>query len=222
MNAPTLPEIVAAWEHRGRTQIGDPHVVTFGVALIQELAKGHPVTPHRAAELTDTYTEAEIKEQFAKAADKGIELDATGALTGNALTLKPTRHRYQTDGVDLYAWCSLDTLFLPALIGSNALVTSTDPVTGDQIRLTVSPNGVIDYTPSTARLSIVVPGTTPSCSTDGHTGPTSATCSQMHFFTTPETAAAWANDHPGVEIVTVDQAEQVAAALAATTCSDCC
>lgn len=81
--------------------------------------------------------------------------------------------------------------------------------------LTVSSAGVVDYSPDTARITVVVPGHTPASDPDGTTGPTSATCSQMHFFAHPESAASWTAHHPGVEILTIEEAERVARVLAA-------
>ncbi len=60
-------------------------------------------------------------------------------------------------GKELYAWCSLDTLFIPGLLGEDAEISSTCPVSGDPIRLRVTPAGVQNFSPPDAVVSIVLP-----------------------------------------------------------------
>ena len=55
------------------------------------------------------------------------------------LSLRDTVHRFTVAGVRLSAWCALDTLFLPAVLDQTATIASASPVTGGQVRLTVSP-----------------------------------------------------------------------------------
>ena len=217
-----LSEIRDAWEQRRDASDWDPTQMEFVKTILRELAKGTPVSPARAAEILPGVDEDSMADAFARASEMGAEVDGDGALVGNALTLNPTSHRFRVNGNDLYAWCSLDTLFLPMLIGETAAVESTCPVTGETIRLIVGPEGVRSYEPPTARASVVVPGETPSCDVDAKTGPASATCTQMQFFANPEAAAAWAEDHPGVAILTIEEAGHVAHALADNPCGDCC
>jgi alkylmercury lyase len=152
-----------------------------------------------------------IFEQFAA---RGGEFDEEGNLVGASLTLNPTPHHFRVKGNDLYAWCSLDTLFLPGLIGETAVIISTDPVSGEPIHLTITPHKVKEYCPSSTVLSISVPGI--SCRTETSTGPAtgpqSETCSQMYFFTSRETAETWLKDSPGIAIFTVEEAWQLAKA----------
>ena len=80
-------------------------------------------------------------------------------------------------------------------------------MTGATIRLRVTPSGVEDYTPATAVVSVVLPGV--SCTTD-RTGPTSSVCSQMFFFAARDAGETWVADHPGVAILTVEEAFEFA------------
>ena len=218
----TTEKIRSAWMERRNAEAQNPARVEFATSLLSELANGNPVTPKRAAELTAGVTEKEAAELFRQAAEQGAEVDENGDLVGNALTLNHTPHRFRIRGNDLYAWCSLDTLFLPALIGDVAEIESTCPISGETIQLTVGPEGLRSYGPPTAVSSVVVPGKTPSCDIDASTGPTSSTCTQMHFFANARAAATWARDHDGVEIVSMEQANEIARALADHPCTDCC
>lgn len=182
-------------------------------SFLRILSAGQPVSVVQLAKQVDLPTE-QIKTVFERFATRGGEFDDEGNLVGAALTLNPTRHRFRVKDNNLYAWCALDTIFLPALIGETAVVESTDPVSGETIRLTITPDGVADYSPYSAVLSITIPGvscrTEESCGPD--TGPQSEACSQMHFFTSRETAATWLKERPGIAIFTVEEAWQLAQA----------
>ncbi|MFQ5433312.1 MAG: organomercurial lyase [Anaerolineae bacterium] len=187
--------------------------VDLQIGLLQLLANGRPVSAAEAVAQTGFPTD-EIRTLFEKLAEHGAEFDTEGRLTGIALSLNPTPHRFRVNGQQLYAWCALDTIFLPGFLGETAVVESTDPVNNAPIRLTITPNGVTEYSPETAVLSITVPGV--SCRTDEScgpdTGPQSEACSQMHFFSTHETAVAWLKNRPGIAILTVEEAWQLAQA----------
>ena len=150
-----------------------------------------------------------IKASFEKMGKKGAQLDADGNLVGDALTQLPRQHSFQVNGNQLYAWCSLDTLFLPGLLGTTAQVESTDPITGDRVKLTVTPEGIRDLEPDELYLSIA-DASDPNCCVPGQSGPESKSCSQMHFFSTPESAEAYAQQHPGTAVFSAKEAFELA------------
>jgi hypothetical protein len=121
--------------------------------------------------------------------------------------------RFAVNGRTLYASCALDTIFLPGLLGETAEVESTCPVTGEAIRLTITPDGVTQYSPAGTVLSIAVPGV--SCNreeADGEADRARESCQQMYFFSTRTAAEQWIKDYPGVVILTVEDAWQLAKA----------
>ena len=70
-----------------------------------------------------------------------MQFDETGNVVGAALTTLPTPHRVSFGGSfgdsfggDLFAWCALDTLFIPGLLDQTADVESTCPVSNSPIR----------------------------------------------------------------------------------------
>jgi len=74
------------------------------------------------------------------------------------LTPRPfSKHLLKSRGRTLYGWCAWDTLFIPELIGSTGEVESTDPETGQVVRMTVSPDGVNAVVPEGAVMSILEP-----------------------------------------------------------------
>ncbi len=179
--------------------------------LLRLLSEGNPVSAERYAEVVNLPVE-QIRESFKQAKISGAEFDEDGNLIGNALTLKPTSHHFTVEDKELYAWCSLDTLFLPGLIGKTAQVESTDPITGKPISLIISPEGVSNLSPASAVSSIVVPGMTANCESCvlNQTGPESAVCSQMHYFASRKSAEKWVQNHPDVAILTVHEAFELA------------
>ncbi len=109
---------------------------------------------------------------FAGLQASGMEFDPAGNLIGAALTPRPTPHRISFDGKELFAWCALDTLFIPGLLDQVADVRSPCPATGEEIRLRVGPHGVEACDPRQAAISVVLPGV--GCA-PGETGPESPT-----------------------------------------------
>ncbi len=211
----SVDQVIEAWKApTAARQAEDPEGFAAGSRLrrhlLQMLSEGEPVTAERVAERLDRPLEA-VLAFFERYRAAGGQFDADGSLVGAALSLLPTRHRFRINGRELYTWCALDALFIPGLIETTAQVESACPVTGETIRLMVTPEGVTDYEPAETVLSITIPGL--SCGTHqdaGRTGPESDTCSQIHFFSSREAAASWLQNRPGVAILTVPEAYRLA------------
>jgi len=78
--------------------------------------------------------------------------------TYEGLGFLSTRHQFHLGEKTLYTWCALDTLAFPALLGRTARVISSCPVTGKEIRLTVTPEAITDLEPAGAVASVRLPG----------------------------------------------------------------
>ncbi|NGW83277.1 organomercurial lyase MerB, partial [Staphylococcus aureus] len=122
--------------------------------LLKMLAEGDPVPVEDIAAETGKPVE-EVKQVLQTL--PSVELDEQGRVVGYGLTLFPTPHRFEVDGKQLYAWCALDTLMFPALIGRTVHIASPCHGTGKSVRLTVEPDRVVSVEPSTAVVSIVTP-----------------------------------------------------------------
>jgi alkylmercury lyase len=147
-----------------------------------------------------------ILDAFRQLREQGCEFDGDGSLVGMALTQKPTPHRFRVEGRDLYAWCALDTLFLPALLGQTAEVESACPITRRNITLTVTPEKIEACNPPEVALSIV----TGECCTPG---PQGDFCGQIFFFTSQDAAEAWIGERSGMEILSAADAFTLAHAV---------
>ncbi|MEU9426253.1 organomercurial lyase MerB [Streptomyces sp. NPDC048342] len=166
--------------------------------LLTLLAGGEPVTVDRLAAQAGR-TEDEIREVLADMPD--TEYDTEGRIIGNGLTHNPTPHRYETSGRTLYAWCAMDTLVFPAMVGHTAQVTSPCRATGEPVRLTVTPDGPTHVEPATAVVSVVTP--------DAPTSVRAAFCNQVHFFASADAAKDWLTEHPDASVVPVADAFEV-------------
>ncbi len=208
LQTPTAEDVIQAWssQNAGVPRRQMEFSVRFQVQAIRALAEGHPVSAQRLGADLGLPVE-QVAAIIGQLGSAGVEVDEEGCLVGVVLTLNPTPHRFRVKGKDLYAWCALDTLFLPAYLEETAQVESTCPVTGETIRLTITPMGVAEYNPASTVVSLVDPSKVSCCSTRG---PQSAVCSQMHFFRSREAAETWQIDHPGVVICTVEEAYRVA------------
>lgn len=81
---------------------------------------------------------------------------------------------------------------------------SQDPVTGEDITLTIAGEGVFDASPQGAVVSMLEP--------DGAFDHqvVESFCHYVWFFASPESGAAWTGDHPGTFLLTVEDANTVA------------
>ena len=168
-----LEEAKRAWatHYAGLSQEeSDRRVLGFS-ALVQGIARSGAISPEEFASKL-SIEPSRAKDLFAELARMGVQIDEQGNVVGAALTARQTAHRIQVGGKELYAWCALDTLFIPGLLGEEAEVSSTCPASGEPVRITVTPDGVRDFRPADAVVSIVLPngGHAPS-----QTGPASPT-----------------------------------------------
>lgn len=185
----------------GHSLLASPNLIAmrrlFG-PLLQLLAKGKPVAVEDLAAATGRPAD-EIRAALDALPD--TEWDDFGRVVGNGLTLRPTPHRFELDGKQLYTWCALDTLIFPALLGRSARVESPSYGTGTLVRVRVGPDGITDVDPDTAVMSIVTP--------DAPTSVRAAFCNQVHFFATAADAAPWLAEHPGATVIPVAAAYEL-------------
>ena len=102
----------------------------------QLMLDGKPVSPDRIA------THLGLTQDEVAALLKGAELDQQGNVVGIGLSIVPTPHSYRIRGRQLYTWCAGDAIFFPILHKSTAVIESPDPISGEKIRLTSTPEGV--------------------------------------------------------------------------------
>lgn len=166
------------------------------VKVHQLLLDGKPVTPSRIADHLG------LAGDEAAALLKGAELDQAGNVVGMGLSIVPTPHSYRIRGRQLYTWCAFDAILFPVLHKSTAVIESPDPISGEKIRLTSTPEGVRDLEPVTAVVSL-------ARERQDLENVRAWFCNFTHFFTSVETASQYVAKHPGLIIAPVDQAFQI-------------
>lgn len=166
------------------------------IKLQKLLLEGKPLSPaHIAAYLQ--LTQHEVVDLI-----EGAELDKDGNIVGFGLSLVPTPHTYRIDDRQFYVWCAADAITFPLLHKSAAVIESPDPISGEKIRLTSTPEGVRDVNPATTVVSWV-PGT------DSPDHIRSKFCDLTHFFASAATASEHVAKHPGLVIVPIEQVFQI-------------
>jgi alkylmercury lyase len=159
----------------------------LALGLLHQLARGEPVT---VGTVLDGWPNVHRDEQGRVVAFAG-------------LSLTPTRHGFDVAGRRLYTWCAWDTLFLPALIGREARVTSTCAVTGTEVRLSVGPAGVRDAEPAGLLVSFPAPASTVA------TDITASFCRHVHFLAGRDAAEAWLAYNQGGLALSLDDAVEL-------------
>jgi alkylmercury lyase len=172
-----LQEVIFKWKSgwRGRgTSSSATDEKNLTTDILNAIAEGLPVSTTALEERTGLDFD-EVDGIFDRMRGAGSEFNADGHLVGNVLTQIPTPHHFNIDGKELYAWCALDTLFLPGLMGRTAEVESTCPATGQGIRLTVAPNHIDSSSPDGIVVSIIIPGEADGTGQGSVSGPQCAT-----------------------------------------------
>ena len=182
-----------------------PNHLRLLVRIMRELAHGRPLT----AEQVDHFiAELGIAAHAAHQCLREVtERDARGQIVGAlGLSLQEHPHRMSVNGVALSAWCAADTFFLPAILRQTTTIESSSPVSGQPIRLWVSPERVEEVSPAGAVVSLVLvdPSREQMASVEAIW---SAFCRHSHFFATRDEAERWAigTGRDDIAILSVDE-----------------
>ena len=174
------------------------------IALYRRLAaEGRPVTPDEVSQIA---AELDVSsDQAAELIERTAERDDDGAVRGIVgLSLNNHPHRFRVGGRELTNWCALDPLLIVPTMSEDVELESTDPQTGEVVRVSVSPDGVKAQEPEQAVISIVVPelGGFESVEAVWMTF-----CHQVHFFSSREAGEQFfaAKDHE-VYFLTLEEA----------------
>lgn len=174
------------------------------VRTIQALSRGKPVSPEQLAEIWEVPLE-QVRSVLAGAVLAGrAEVNSQGDLVGGILSLIPTPHRISIGGKQLYAWCAYDAIYVPGLAGKTAEISTQDPITGDPIKIIITPDGVADVQPEGSVVSVV------GVESDMRGGPKSPRCTQMLFFGSRDSAHQWLQGRPDMSILTAEEVFEIA------------
>ncbi|MDQ4000018.1 MAG: organomercurial lyase MerB [Actinomycetota bacterium] len=159
------------------------------------LARGKPTSPEEIAAAS-----GKSPEEVRAALDQfpSTEWDEQGRVVGAGLTLCLTPHRLELKGRTLFAWCALDALLFPVLLGRRASIESPCRGTGDPVHTEVTPAGIEMVEPPSAVVSIVAARDLANLRSVG--------CNNTHFFSSSEAVSRWLEKHPETTILPVEDA----------------
>src|SRR5579883_3339443 len=189
-----------------------PQEQRVAVALYNELAKGKAVDAEQLAEALGL-SAAESRKFLARDAIKGfVYPDEVGRVLGFCgIAAAPMHHRFEVDGQALSTWCAWDSLFIPEILGRSARVTSSDPESGETVRLAVTPARIQSADPAEAVVSFIQP--------EAQVFGTSAAnvmakfCHYVFFFSSRRSGERWIAKHPDTFLYSLDQAFALAKRL---------
>lgn len=181
----------------------DPTEQQIAIATYRLLAAGKPV-PTEAIGGEVGVPAARVEE--ALNSWPGVFRNQAGEVAGFwglATSALDPEYRLQAEDKTSYAWCALDTLFIPPLLGKRVSVQATDPVTGQGVSLEVDTDGVRRVIPAGAVVSMVIPeGAFDYDVIDSF-------CHKVLFFASEESGRKWVAEHAGTTLLTVEEAFEV-------------
>ncbi len=194
-----LLDDLAEYIDRQYLSLGKPRDQRLILALLRRLAGGKPV-PTEDVAVTMGIPANQARATIDSLPNSWVNMSKDGQITGmGGLDLNPTRHKVVIDGHTLYAWCAFDCLFLPGVLGQPLEAESACPVSGDVVRLRITPTAVESATPATALMSFVTP-TNEALRQDLR----QVFCSRVNFFTSAPAAATWQSANPEAVIISLD------------------
>src|SRR5712692_1639148 len=126
-------------------------------AVYRLMSLGQPVEPTAIGEevgIDDEDVESRL------ASWPGVYRDERGRVAGfwgHTIAKLDPEYRLSADGQTTYAWCALDTLFIPGIIGKTVQVEASDPISGRPISMLVDRDRAHGLSPAGALVSVVVP-----------------------------------------------------------------
>lgn len=131
-----------------------------------------------------------------------VSTDDSGVRAAYPFSLRQSRHRVAIEGgPTVWAMCAIDALGVGPMLGRSTAITSSDPVSGQTIIITATPNAATEWEPASA---VVFVGRR------AEKGPAaSVCCDAINFFASAHTAARWAALHPEVPGAVLDRADAI-------------
>lgn len=174
----------------------------LAIAVFDLLAQGDPVTP---AEIAAHAHEPEAVVLATLKGWPGVFWDDESRVVGFwGLAIPEMDHRFQAKGAKpMYAWCALDPFLIVPLIRRPARVESKDPVTGQPITMTVTPQGIEDLSPTTAVVSFIAPDKPFDFDV------IESFCHFVLNFASRESAERWASERTGIVLLPAAEAFEV-------------
>ena len=180
----------------------------IATAIYRLMSRGEPVEPIAVAASVGGVSADQVNERLNSW--PGVFRDDSGRVVGfwgQAIDKLDPEYRLVADGNTTYAWCALDTLFIPGIIGKAFRVEASDPISGEAVSVVVDGDGVREVTPAGALVSMLIP--------DGAFGydVIESFCHRVLFFASNQTGARWIARHKGATLLSVTEAFELGRVL---------
>lgn len=159
------------------------------IQVLHQLAEGQPISSQDVTRIAASV--GLTKDEADGVLNWLAERNDDGRIAGMAgLSQNDWPHNFQVNGRNMTTWCALDTLYLPQILKQTAEVKSLDPLTEEIVQVTIGPDRVEQYTPTSAVMSIIVPKVKEK-GLESAEEIYMAFCSYSHFFTSIEAGQKW-------------------------------
>lgn len=190
-----------------RARLSKPERELYFWILRHFASRGRPsaVEVREAAEQLMTDAEQALE---TLAREDLIHRDVDGEITvAYPFSGRPTAHHVRFPlGHEVDAMCAIDALGIAPMFEEQVEVDSCDPVSGEKIRVRVTPAGEAKWRPESAT---VVAGVLDRQSDSCH-----GCCPVLNFFVSAANAVRWLTDHPEVRGQVISIPEAAAAGMA--------
>ncbi|MCX4672667.1 alkylmercury lyase family protein [Streptomyces sp. NBC_01381] len=185
---------------RGRRAPAERGLRAVHQAVLRHFAASGQAPPTAALETVAAEAGRSAAEVLAELAREDfLTLDEGGRIqAAYPFSATPTAHQVTlASGTRVWSMCAIDALGISAMLAEDAVITSSDPVSGEPVTVT-GRGGRMRWEPA----STVVIVARRSCS-----GPAATVCCDaLNFFTSAASARSWLAQHPDVQGKMVDQA----------------
>ena len=179
-----------------------------GLVLLRELSRGAPVEIDQLARVLTEPLDATERLVKRSRLSAFVHADEGGRIQGFwGLSVVPTNHRITVEGRELWTWCAYDSLFIPELLGSSAIVESRDPDTALPISLNVSPTRIEAAKPVGVVMSMMNPT---AWDTASAARVMASACHFIFFFVSRASAERWRAEHPQTVLLSLEDAFSLA------------
>jgi len=161
--------------------------------ILKELLLGKPISKDRYFELADlpSLTAKRVLEKLG-------ELDEHDNLVAfSGLSLKPTQHQFNVNGVKLFAWCAVDTIMFAKWLEIEAEVQTNDPLDGSLINLRIKGDQLLSTSHEAVYVSWL--DSVDTCNIRV------SFCDHVSFFAHQHTAQKWLENNKEGKILTINE-----------------
>lgn len=155
---------------------GAEHAESIRREAFRSIRRGEAADPAGLAERTGLRVNEVERALDVLSATEAIRRDETGRVVASAgLSVSETRHRLLLSGTELFTWCAIDALGIPAALGEDALATTSCPHCGRAVEIEIRKGRVL------APPDAVVWVPSEACSTSEFCAQANLFCDEAHL-----------------------------------------